>query len=199
MSEFPSHASIPCQVPEITTIRTKTLISSFDDLGEEQRKQKWLYPRRDVQVKFTHLSKANARTLWQFFIDRAGAYSAFNYFLALSDTYEGEYVGTGDGSTKIFNLPSKSASSYTLYVDGVSQAAGDSSGDGDYDFTAQGGADGADKIEFWTAPADGERVTFDFTGYLKIRCRYESDMLDFETMREEWRRMGVKLKGLLNA
>ena len=194
MAAFPDISSVPAINPLATGIQYKTLISRFDDLGTEQRKQKWLYPRRVVTLKYKALSKSEARTLWQFYLERKGSYEAFNWFHPFSDTYEGEYVGTGDGSTTVFNLPSKQASSYTLYVDGVAQTE-----DTNYTFTSQGGADGADKIEFTAAPSSGQRITWDFTGYLKVRCRFAEDFFSFETFYDTLVNTGVKLQGLLNA
>lgn len=194
MAKFPENSDILMEHPQAEKLEWKTLISQFDDLGEEKRKSKRLYPRRNLNVKYANITKTEARTLWNFFNARKGRYEAFNFFLPHSNTYTGEYVGTGDGSTVIFNLPSKQASGYTLYVNGVAKTGGGV----DYTFSSQGGADGADKVTFTTAPADGERITFDFTGYLKVRCRFAEDKLDFETFYDRLVNMGIKLKGLLN-
>lgn len=195
MAKFPELSSIAPDEPEKTQLRWKTLISSFDDLGYETRKQKWLYPRRTITLQYTGHSKADGLTLWQFYLDRKGAYEAFNYFLGYSNTYEGEYVGTGDGSTVIFNLPAKNSSAYTVYKNGVGQSGGGV----DYTFAAGGGTDGADKITFVAAPAAGDRITYDFTGNLKIRCRFAEDNLDYDTFWDRAVNMGIVLEGLLNS
>ncbi|MBW2024369.1 MAG: DUF2460 domain-containing protein [Deltaproteobacteria bacterium] len=192
MAKFPD--TISAVYPLIEEIAFKTLISNFDNLGEEQRKRKWLYPRRIITLRFNGLSQSDIRTLWQFYLDRSGSYEAFNWFHPYSNTYEGEYVGTGDGSTTVFNLPSKSATSRTLYIDGVSQTEGTN-----WTFTSEGGADGADKCEFTTAPNSGQRITFDFSGYLKVRCRFAEDIMSFENFVTTLYRTGLKLQGLLNA
>jgi len=176
-------------------LRTKTLFSEFEDLGEEKRRQKKLFPTRDFSIGYEWISKEEARTLWEFYKARAGAYEAFNFFHPWSDTYDGEYVGTGDGSTTVFNLPAENSSDYTVYVDGVEQTGG---GD-DYTFSAGGGTDGADKITFTSAPAAGKRITYDFTGNLKIRGRFMEDKLDWDTFYDRLTNMGLKIKGLLNA
>jgi len=194
MAKFPELSSIAPIEPEQTRLRWKTLVSNFDDLGYETRKQKWLYPRRNVTIQFKGESKADGRTLWQFYLDRKGAYEAFNYFCGFSNIYEGEYVGTGDASTTIFNLPAKNSSAYTVYKNGVAQSGGGV----DYTFSAGGGTDGADKITFTTAPDAGDRITYDFTGTLKIRCRFAEDFLDFETFWDRAVKMGIELAGLLN-
>jgi len=195
MAKFPELSSISYTNPEAVGIRFKTLISNFDDLGEEQRKQKWLYPKRTVPLTYRRKSKADARTLWQFYLSRKGAYEAFNFFLNQANTYQGEYVGTGDGSTTVFNLPAKNSSDYTVYKNGVAQEGGGT----DYTFAAGAGTDGADKITFVAAPASGDRITYDFTGNLKIRCRFAEDYQDYETFYGRLVNMGIELEGLLNA
>jgi len=195
MALYPAVTSVPYVEPFSESILFKTLISQFDDLGEEKRKQKWLYPKRMLTLHYKNLSKSEALTLWQFYLARKGPHEAFSFFYPLSNTYTGEYVGTGDGSTTAFNLPCKTASSYTLYVDGVSQTGGGV----DYTFDALGGADGADKVTFTAAPADGTRITWDFTGYLKVRARFFEDNMDFETFYDRLINSELKLQGLLNA
>ena len=194
MAAFPETSSIAPVEPEQMRLRWKTLISSFDDLGYETRKQKWLYPRRTVTLQYKGESKADGRTLWQFYLERKGAYEAFNYFCGFSDIYESEYVGIGDGSTVIFNLPAKNSSAYSVYKNGVEQSGGGV----DYTFAAGGGTDRADKITFTAAPDAGDRITYDFTGNLKIRCRFAEDYLDFETFWDRAVMMGIVLTGLLN-
>jgi len=336
MAVFPDIGSVPYTNPLEETIQYKTLVTRLNDLGEEQRRAKWLYPRRAFSLKYQAISVSQAKTLWDFYTQRRGRYEAFNFFYPTSGTYTGEYVGTGDGSTKVFNAPCKSATGVTVYVDGVTQPeseyitltnpgfeTGDETGwsyncssdyaartyvteeahggsysckmvqdgthadyaclyqnfdvtagtytlsvwfwadvgnygninlhdathgvdhsvyaegNGDwqlltvtatfpigttqggiylystynqadntvyYDdvqlektlYTVNGGEDGADLISFATAPDDGARITMDFTGYLKVRCRFAEDMLDFQTFYARLVSAGVKLQGLLN-
>jgi len=194
MAAFPALASVPYEQGIQEEIQFKTLFSNFDNIGEEQRKQKWLYPKRDFTLKHVGITEAQLKTMYDFYLARGGAYEAFNFFHHKSRIYTAEYVGTGDGSTVIFNLPSKQASSYTLYVDGVTQTGGGV----DYTFSSEGGTDGADKVTFTAAPADGARITFTFTGYMKVHCRFLEDKLSFESFFERIAHLGLKLKGLLN-
>lgn len=180
--------------PRTGRIQFKTIMSKFDDLGEEKRKKKWLYPRRLMTLTFNYLSTSHARILWAFFIARGGSFEAFNWFDIFSNEYVGEYVGTGDGSTTNFNLPSKDASSRVLYIDGNAQTEGVN-----WDFTGEGGADGADLCELTTPASAGQRITFDFTGYLKVHCRFAEDYADFSIFVRTLAQTGLKLQGLLNA
>ena len=194
MSAFPSLASVPYINPLRHTIEWKTIISQYDDLGAEQRKQKWLYPRRNLKLTYAYLTFTEVSTLWEFYLARKGSYEAFNFFFPFSETYVGEYVGTGDGSTVIFNLPAKTSTHYKVYIDSVAQTESTN-----YTFGSGTGADGEDKVKFTAAPTDGARITYDFTGYLKVRCRFEDDKMDMETFYARLTGTGLKLKGLLNA
>lgn len=189
MAVYPDLSTVPQHEPYSEEIEFKTLVSNYDDLGEEQRKQKWLYPKRIVTVQHKYVSKAQGRTVWEFYKARGGSAEAFNYFVPNSDAYTGEYVGTGNGSATSFNLPCKDISSRTVYIDGSTISATISTG---------AGADGADLIQFGTAPTDGQRITMDFAGRLKIHCRFAEDRLSFEQLYNELVSAGLKLRGLLN-
>jgi len=138
--------------PFSESIEFRTLGSEYEG-GESVTKQKWLFPKRSFPLKYKNITTANARTLWQFFMGRKGKHLPFNVFLPWASPYTGEYVGTGTGTTAIYNLPSMLASGYTVYVGGAEQTGGGV----DYTFTAAGGEDGADKITFTTPPAAGRR------------------------------------------
>lgn len=195
MAAFPDlSSSINPAFPLTEQIEWKTLFSNFDDLGEERRKQKWLYPRRNISLKYNYISQSNIDTLWEFYVARKGSYEAFNLFWPVSNSYTSEYIGTGDDSTVTWNLPSKTASSYTLYKDGVELTGGGT----DYTFNAAAGADGADSVTLVVAPAAGERLSFSFTGYLKIRCRFMEDKFSYDIFAKALHVSGVELKGLLN-
>ncbi len=183
------------QNPFQEEIAFKTLATDFEN-GQENTKQKWLYPRRSFTLKYQTITKDEARTLWQFFLDRKGKHEPFNLFLPHVNMYSSEYVATGDGAETVFNLPSKLAANYTLYQDGAPLTEGVSY---DYVFDSEGGADGADKITCNTAPPVGSRLTFTFTGRLKVRAKFAEDMFSFETFYDRLANAGVKLKGLLNA
>ena len=75
MAKFPEVTDVPYAIPLKIEIEHKTLITNFDDLGAESRKQKWLYPKRNVYLGFNHITKAQAETLWQFYLDRYGIYN----------------------------------------------------------------------------------------------------------------------------
>jgi hypothetical protein len=196
MAEFPTLTSVPYIDPIEEELVQKVLKSNFDDLGEEQRKLKWLYPKRIIRLAYRGISKAEVATLYQFYMDNDGSYGAFNFFYdsnKSTNSYVKEYVGTGDDSTVIFNLPCKNSTSRQLYIDNVSQSEGV-----DWTFTQNGGADNADKCELAAAAASGARITYSFTGYLKVRCRFAEDNLSFQNFYDRLINAELVLQGLLN-
>jgi len=198
MAIYPDYSSIPWSTPVGIDIQFKTLIGTFDESGEENRKQKWLYPKRKINLTYKNISRANMQTLWQFYVARAGSFEAFNFFLpdpnSGTESYVKEYVGTGDGSTVTYNLPSKNAAvGRIIYVDNTAMAEGVF-----WTFTDSGGADGADKAVFSTAPDSGSRISFSFTGRLKVHCRFAEDYFHMSRMHSTLITTGITLKGLLN-
>lgn len=195
MAKFPDYSEINYSSTVVGGANFKTLITNFDDLGRERRKRKWLYPKRIVRLSYDHKSKTDAMAIYQFFLERAGSYEVFTFFDHTIDTYENEYIGTGDGSTLIYNLPCRGSSSRTIYVNGAEQTITT-----DYTYSALGGTDGCDEITFEVAsvPTDGHRITMDFTGNLKIRCRFKEDEFTFETFLNQFKTFGIELQGLLN-
>jgi len=191
MALYPSYSEVPYSNPRILEPVHKTLVSNFNDMGVEQRKRKWLFHKWNVTLKYTALSKANARTLWQFFIARDGMYGGFHWIDGFVDSYVGEYFGTGDGSTVTFDLPFATDTTHVIYVAGVEKTETT-----DYTINADAGTDGGDSITFNSAPTKGARLTCDFTGYLKIRCRFDNDAYSFEQFYNLITNVGVKLIGL---
>jgi hypothetical protein len=195
MAVFPS-TTVEYINPVRTDIQYKTLITNFDDEGEEQRKQKWTYPKRSIHLTFKNMSKSEAETLWQFYIDRAGSYEAFAFFesTGINDpyTYTQEYVGTGDSTTTVYNVPAvNSSASHTMYLDGISTTG--------YTMSYGGGSDGEDKATFDVAPNTSEVITYSFTGQLRLRCRFAEDKMTFDNFYDTLVNSGLRLQGLINA
>lgn len=180
-------------LPESVTIKTRNLKGQMES-GVTRVKNKWAYPLRDATLNFTQPTKAEAALLWQFYCDRLGGFEAFNYFLHYENTYSGEYVGTGDGTTTAFNLPSKSATSTAVYIDSAIKEETT-----DYTLDLGAGADDADRLTFAVAPVAGQRITYDFTGRLKIRGRFADDEMTYDTFWDRLVTTGLKISGELNA
>jgi len=193
MAVFPE--DIDLSFPIIIEPQWDTLISAFDS-GAEQRRQKSLYPRFNVSLRLNGYVAADAQTIWDFFMARKGAFESFYFFDPAPDgsiitSYDDLYIGTGDGSTEVWDIPGKSTSSQVIYVDGSTQTLTT-----DYVILTGGGDGSADRVDFVTAPSTGEAITCDFTGRLRINCRFEYDVLPKELFIRMLFRFGIKLKGL---
>ena len=190
MAEYPSTPGP--QLPYELTINWKTITSAFDS-GVEQRRQKQTYAKFDASLTYNALTEANFKTLWNFYIARAGSFEAFYFYTIETTDWDGLFVGTGDGSSTIFDLPGKTTSSETIYNDGSAVLAAD------YTILVGGGTEDADRVQFDTAPAANDIITCDFTGYMRIRCRFEDDKMSKQAFAGAIYRTGLKLKGLTNA
>lgn len=198
MALYPTLSQVPYSSPRMLSYEYKTLISTFDDMGREQRKKKSLYHKHIVELNYKNISKAKARILFQFFINRKGSYESFHWIDDYSEQYVREYFGTGDASTTTYDLPGKNISGYDVFGDSIEyDEAPDATGVGDYYIVKNGGSDGGDQAIFFTAPPNGKRLTIDFTGQLKIKCRFQDDMMSFQQFWDILYTSSVKLKGLL--
>ena len=75
MALFPAYSSIEYGNPVVEEMQFKTLFSNFDDLGEERRKRKWLYPKRLITLQYNNILKLiNLETPFSL--------SIFTYYLA---------------------------------------------------------------------------------------------------------------------
>jgi hypothetical protein len=173
MAIYPQLSSVP-YINYSGDFEQKILISNFDGLGKEQRKRKWLYPKRNFTLSYNNISDIDLQVLLQFWRDRNGSFSAFTLIFDFPETYKGEYVATGDDSVTVFDLPGKGTSGRTLYLNSSAlNEAADATSIGDYYIIQDGGEDGVDSAIFFTAPDAGRRLTLDFYGRLAVRCRFK--------------------------
>ena len=193
MATWPESDPTP-QYPLDITPRFKTLVSELDS-GNEQRRIKQEFPVFDVLVTYDLLSKADMDTLYAFFMARKGRSEAFYIYdiadalIVTTTAYTDLYVGTGDGSTPTFDIPGRSTSSQTLYVDGVE--------DGSASFLTGGGASESDRVTPVSTPNNGAILTVDFTGILRMRVRFDQDMMSRSLFEHIYYRTGgIKLHGL---
>jgi len=193
MATFPEDP-IPIY-PLIVSPRFSTLIKTSDS-GKEQRNYKSTYAKYDVLVQYSELDYSDVQTLWDFYIARKGAYEAFYIYdlSLLAGTYfnhSGLYVGTGDGAEDVWDIPGRSTSSQTVYLDGISKSS-----PSDYSILTGGGTAGSDRIDFVAAPSEGEIITVDFTGFLRIRARFTKDSMSRELFEYNLYKIGLELTGL---
>jgi hypothetical protein len=192
MEVFPKLSVISSDNPIVETINFKNIKVGYGDMSQERVKQKWEYPKRDLNLKYTWISKADARTIWNFYLARGGSWEAFLFFYNFISVYEDEFVAITNGFDNSFILPSVAAINYTLYLNNVQLNAGS-----DYFFYSEGAIQGMDFVDMAVAPDAGSILTWSFTGKLVTRCRFEDDLQNFETFHNRLSKMGIKLKGLL--
>jgi len=193
MAVFPE--DIDLSFPIIIEPEWDTLVSTFDS-GAEQRRQKSLYPRFNVRFRLNGYSATDAQTVWDFYMARKGMFESFYFFDPALDggivtSYDDLFIGTGDGSTEVWDIPGKSTSSQVIYLDGATQTLTT-----DYVILTGGGDGSADRVDFVTAPTTGKAITCDFTGRLRINCRFAQDKLSKELFIRFLFRFGIELKGL---
>lgn len=191
MALFPEYDQIGYLPGIEITPRYNTSISTLSG-GQEKRRAKFTFPLYDLKVNYDVLTLEDARTLWQFYKDRQGAYGTFYFYLPYLDTYEGEYCWTGDGSVNpSFDVPGKTVTSYTVYLDGVAQTEGAT-----YNLSQDAGVEGAAQITWIGTPTTGDHITIDFTGYYRFKVRFAEDKLPFEVFYQALVKMGINLVGV---
>jgi uncharacterized protein (TIGR02217 family) len=159
--------------------------------GRELRALDYPYPLWRFTLTFNYLPDATSppsgspgntdlRNLMGFFMVCQGAYNTFTYWDPSDNTELGQGLGTGDGSTTVFQLqrgfgfggvyfqePITEPNAITaIYFNGVAQSPSI------YSLGANG------LITFTTAPGSGVDITADFNFY--FLCRFVDDSADFE-------------------
>jgi hypothetical protein len=187
MALFPA-TPLP-QYPYDISVVWKTIISAFDS-GKEQRRQKQTYAKYDMSLTYNALHEADFQTLWNFYVARKGSFEAFYFYTLARFSWYGLFIWTGDGAIVTFDIPGKSTSAQVIYNNGIVVPGGD------YTIVTGGGMEGSDRVTFNTAPVLNAIITCDFTGFMRIRCRFEEDKLTKEAFDGALYRTGLKLKGL---
>lgn len=176
--------------------RFKNLVSELDS-GNEQRRNKQEFPKYDVFVNYNKpLTKTEMDVLWNFYLARKGRYEAF-YIYELGDVinqtstiFTDQYVNTANGTTATFDIPGRSTSGQTLYIDGVEDSSAS--------FLSGGGNSNSDRVTPTSTPSAGQILTVDFTGLLRMRVRFLHDnKFNRELFVTNFYRVGgIELKGL---
>lgn len=84
--------------------------------GRERRNATWSTPRHKYSIPFRNIKQPAYMGIKQMHLDCRGKLHAFKFFDALDNTASGSVFGTGDGTTKIFQLGKVSV------IDGISYA-----------------------------------------------------------------------------
>lgn len=187
MAQFPT---VPApNYPYDLVINWKTIITAFDS-AVEQRRQKQTYAKYDVDLNYDILTEVEFQTLWNFYVARKGALETFYFYTFTATDWIGLYCRTGDGTTVTFDIPGKSTSAHVIYNNGLVVSSLD------YTILYGGGTEGSDRVTFTAAPVKNAIITCDFTGFMRIRCRFEEDKMTKTGFEVALYKTGLKLKGL---
>jgi uncharacterized protein (TIGR02217 family) len=181
---------------EIWKTRVQEAIS-----GKEVRIADWSFPRHQWELTFDFLRSAPSFAEWQsligFFDLRQGAFDSFLYGDADDNAVTDQPIGTGDGTTTIFQLV-RALGGYTEPMIATNvvtniKVAGVVQGGGTYSVDANTGL-----ATFTASPASGAAITASFSYY--FRCRFSADSVDFEKfMSQLWSAKSVKFLSLKSA
>lgn len=134
------------------------------------------YPLYRARLAYARMAIADLQPVLTLFHDVRGRYGTFSFFdftghdaSPVGASWVKLYVGVGDGVTTGFDLPMKSSSSRTVYVNGSSTTA--------FTFSAGGGTDGRDRITFTVAPTAGHLIELTATGRRAVYARFAEDGL----------------------
>jgi hypothetical protein len=181
-----NYPSIDFLYPLRISTRGKTYVTDLE-AGKILRRKLWTDPFYTITGEH-NLSASDLSTLENFYRETAeGMVNSFTLTDPLSRAWLDVYVGTGDGTTTVFNLPMKNSTSYTVYKAGVTQTGGGTH----YTFGSGTGTDGRDKITFVTAPTGGDRISLDATGNRAWFVIFGSD--DLEWSRSQYDRDTVRV------
>jgi len=152
----------------------RTIISDFES-GKEQRRSIWRFPKRTFALiyKVMRMTDAERNAVYDFFHNRRGSYEPFWFFDFIKRKWIDQYVGYGNGTTAIFDLPSKTTTQFPkVYVAGIEKTR-----TVHWNFLSGGGEGGADRIQFTSGniPSAGQLITSDLEGYLRIKGRFKDD------------------------
>jgi uncharacterized protein (TIGR02217 family) len=157
--------------------------------GKEVRLSNFTSPRYQWDISYNALRQGTVHNiaytefsqLLGFYNARQGAFDSFLYNDSDDNSVTTQAIGTGDGTTKAFQLV-RALGGFSepvfapnvvsaVYVDGVLKTA-----DVDYTVSSWGSANSG-VITFVTAPANTKAVTADFTYYWP--CRFLNDSISF--------------------
>lgn len=152
--------------------------------GKENRIQKWSYPRYKITLNYNFmtdnalqsvtLEKGDIEKLQGFFNKVGGNCDDFLYYDDVENYCENQVFGTGDATTKVFQLK-RSLPNWVEPVKGIIDApvikiAGTTIASNLYEWDNNG------KITFDTAPTVGAELTW--TGHYYFRVRFQNEQIE---------------------
>lgn len=155
---------IPDTPIDIKEIR-KTKITELET-GREFRRTNWLRPKREITLKYSHITADELKRIYNFYHNMKGPLNNFIYFHFTKKEWEDEYIGRAESSKETFELPVKleGLESFILKRNGERYS--------DYILTEMG--EGRDNITIMGI-SSGDLITCDFKGYPALKMRFKDD------------------------
>lgn len=133
------------------------------------------YPLFRARLAYAKMALADFQPVYTLFSNVRGRFGTFTFFdftghdaSPVGAAWVKLYVGVGNGVTTIFDLPMKTATSRTVYVNSVATAV---------TFNSGAGTDGRDSITFAGAPTSGHLIELTATGRRAVTARFAEDTL----------------------
>lgn len=187
METYPSYPK-PAQGGFTVTPRWNTVIGDFDG-GGEQRLSKWFFPRHDVTIRYSPEAIKDLNVVWNFYMARKGRREAFYIHDIVSMEHFGQLIGIRKGLNDVrFEIPCRDCfhSTFNLYLNGQKLTRLIQY---DVDFSANA-------VVLARNLLAGGIITADFTGFLRMRVRFDEDRLSREHFLGKLFQTGITLKGL---
>jgi len=199
MSEYPLSTIPPAHNGFTVSPQWKTLVTQNDALVE-QRKQKSVYAKYNVTLKYDYLSENDFKVLWNFYMAMKGSFYSFYIYDVFLETHNRLFVGMGDGVLDTFDIPGKTTSAQSIYENGVlvyDCGVTVSPQNVNCTILTGGGDESSDRVQFSVPPASGYPVTCTFIGYLRMYVRFKEDNLSREHFEYKAFKTGIELQGLI--
>jgi hypothetical protein len=126
--------------------------------GADVTYARFTYPRHSISMNY-RAEGTDADDVLDFFEARAGKFEAFDFIDFVSRSWEGFYVGIGDGAEDTWDLPFATGAAVSVYVNGVLKTVIT-----DYTYGAATDPNGRIELIFNRAVGNGRVITIDFTG-----------------------------------
>ena len=153
---------------------TSTIIQAADS-GAEYRTQRYQSPLYEFDIEIPYLSQADYANLVGFFNQQGGPATPFYLSVDNDNAVTAQGFGTGDGTTKTFQLIKSNGAYWTEPVAGVNgtptiYVAGTA--------TAPSSISPSGLVTFSSAPASGAALTW--TGQYYYLVRFKDDHIEIE-------------------
>jgi hypothetical protein len=191
MAIFPDHSAIKplvgYEAGEIENVRRNPA-----EAGATQIRDLWGGLTKFYAEFEYELGTAAAHEFLRF--RRANRALTFTFYDIDLDAFDGENIGTGDGSNLIFTIPAKETANRVVRVAGVLRTAGTH-----YNVTSGTGSLGEDRVVFTAgnAPTNGQAVTIDYIGRHRYNCEFVAPLRKVIVSGSGRRRLPVRVEQAL--